>query len=158
MSIPICVALLDAVQIVFLALSPAPVNLGGLGTSIPTSSLGSFTHVFLGNEFIGTQELIPFYSVFAFARSLYLLVPSLTLLGVTWHATRAEVILRLFSFAYSWIEVSAYSYSVIKSFDFVVQILKRRTLTAKAVIRVWTLVTIALGAAACLEVMAMNVL
>ena len=153
----IYVVFLDAVQILFLALAPGPGYSGGLGVSIAQPSFSSFTHVFLGNVFIGTQELIPLYSIFVFARSLYLLVPTMALLGATWHVSRTEVILRLFTFAYSWIEVSAYSYSVAKSIGFIVQIVKERTVSAKAVVRAWGIVTLALAIAALLEVMAMNI-
>ena len=153
----IFVVVLDAVQILFLAFAPAPGYPAGMGVSIPQPSFDSFTHVFLGNVFIGTQELIPLYSIFVFARSLYLLVPTMALLGATWHVSRTEVILRLFTFAYSWIEVSAYSYSVAKSIGFIVQIVKERTVSAKAVVRAWGIVTLALAIAALLEVMAMNI-
>jgi hypothetical protein len=154
----IYVGILDGVQILLLALAPAPAYSVGLGISIPQPSLSSFAHVFLGNLFIGTQELIPLYSIFVFGRNLYLLIPTIALLGATWHVSRAEVILRLFTFAYSWIEVSAYSYSVTKSLGFVIQIMRDRTLSVKAVMRAWGIVTIALGTAALLEVMATNIL
>jgi hypothetical protein len=152
------VVILDAAQILFLAVAPAPGYPGGLGVSIPQPSINSFTHVFLGNLFVGTQELIPLYSIFAFTRSLYLLIPNMVLLGATWHISRTEVILRLFTFAYSWIEVSAYSYSVTKSFGFIVRLVTERTLSVRAVVRAWGIVTIALAVAALLEVMAMNIL
>jgi hypothetical protein len=157
-NLAIYVVILDGVQILFLAFIPAPGYSGGLGISIPQPSFNSFAHVFLGNVFIGTQELIPLYSIFVFARSLYLLIPTMALLGATWHVSRTEVILKLFTFAYSWIEVSAYSYSVAKSLGFFVQIVKERTLSVKVVMRAWGIVTFALAIAAVLEVMAMNVL
>jgi hypothetical protein len=157
-NLAIYVVILDAVQILFLAFAPAPEYSVGLEVSIPQPSIGSFTHVFLGNAFIGTLELIPLYSIFVFARSLYLLNPTMALLGVAWHVSRTGVILRLFSFAYSWIEISAYSYSVVKSLGFIVQVVNKRIFPVKAVVKAWGLVTFALAVAAFLEVMAMNVL
>jgi hypothetical protein len=151
-----CIAILNGVQIIFLTLVPSPVTSQNLVTVFPAPSAGACLHVFLYNAFIGTQELIPFFSVFAFGRSLYLLLPSMALLGNAWHATQAEVVGRLFSFAYAWLEISTYSYAVIKSFDFVKRIL-RRSLTARYVLRAWCVVVAGLGIAAVLELLALTV-
>jgi hypothetical protein len=155
-SLTIYVIILDAVQILFLAVVPSPGISQNLIGVFPTPTVGAYLHVFLGNAFIGTQELIPFFSVFAFGRSLYLLLAPMTLLGNTWHATQAEVVGRLFSFGYSWLEISTYSYAFIKSFDFVRRILGR-SLTPHYVLKTWCIVIVGLGLAAVLELLALTV-
>lgn len=152
------VGLLDFFQILVLSLAPSPAVENGLGAIIPQPSLGFFLHVFLGNTFIGTQEMIPIYSLYVFGRSLYLLVPSMTLLSNTWHMTRTEATLRVFTFAYSWVEVSAYSYAVIQSFTLLHRMIKRRPVSSRRLLRGWAIVVGVLAVAATLEVMAMGVI
>lgn len=153
----LCVALLNAVQILSLALIPSPVKVDGLTLAIPQPSMDSFLYVFLGNALLGTQELIPFYSTFVYIRNLYLLLPQLTMLGATWHVTRVDVVIRVFSFAYSWLEISMYSYAVAQSFNFLYRGVKK-SLSVRAVLKTWCILTVGLAVAAVLEVMAMIVL
>jgi hypothetical protein len=151
-----CIAILNGFQIIFLAVIPSPGAAQNLVAVFPGPSVSAYLHVFLYNAFVGTQELIPFFSVFAFVRSLYLLLTSMVLLGNAWHATQAEVVGRLFSFAYSWLEISMYSYAVIKSFDFVRRVLTR-SLTLRYILKTWCVVVAGLGVAAVLELLALTV-
>jgi hypothetical protein len=129
----------------------------GLVLALPQPTIGSFLHAFLGNAFLGTQELIPFYSALVYIRSVYLLLPTVTMLGVTWHATRFDVVIRIFSFAYSWLEISIYSYAVAQSFNFLHHVVKK-SLSVRYILKTWCMLTIGLAVAAVLEVMAMMVL
>jgi hypothetical protein len=152
----VCVLILNAAQIFALALLPMQAQAGGPEVVITQPSVGSFSHVFLGNAFIGTQDLIPVYSTFAFSKSIYLLLPEVAGLGTTWHASRVEVVLRLFSFAYAWLEVSVYSYALVQSFVILRSAL-RRTLSVGFLVRTWGKVVLGVAVAAALEALSMMV-
>lgn len=154
------VILLDAAQMLSLALIPTVIAIPSspsVAAVFPPPSLELFLHIFLGNAFIGTLELIPFFSVFAMARGTYLLLPALTLVSATWHTTPLETIVRLMSFGYSWIELSSYSFATFQSFVFFSR-MRERSLTMGYIVKTWGLVVLGLAVAATLEVMAMTIL
>jgi hypothetical protein len=152
----ISVAILDSLQVVILALIHTSADIHNISVLIPCPSVGSFLHVFLGNLFTGTQDLVPLYSVFSFARSLYLLHTSMALLATAWHTSQAEAVARVFSFAYSWVEISVYSYAVLQSFTFLRRALQR-SLNVRLVIKTWCIIAAGLGVAAALETLALLV-
>ncbi|HZW84892.1 MAG TPA: hypothetical protein VFE91_03190 [Nitrososphaerales archaeon] len=150
------VTLTDALQVVLLATIPPSVSTQNLVVVVPSPSLGAFLHVFLGNLFTGTEDLVPLFSVFSFLRSIYLLLTSMSLLASSWHTSQAGAVGRVFSFAYSWVEISAYSYAMLRSFTFLRRIF-RGSLTAWYVARTWFVVLGLLAIAAVLETLALTV-
>jgi hypothetical protein len=153
----VSVALLDTAQVLSLLLMPSPMTPPGVVAVIPQPSFESFLHIFLGNAFWGVQELVPCYSVYALARSLYSLLPSIALLGATWHVSAQGAVVRVFSFAYSWIEVTTYSYALLQSFEFLGRLIRKR-LTIRYVAATCGIVIGGILVAAALEVMATVVL
>ena len=153
----VSVVLLDTAQVLSLLLLPSPTVPPGVVAVIPQPSFATFLHIFLGNAFWGAQELVPCYSVYALARSLYSLLPAIALLGAAWHVSSQGAVLRIFSFAYSWLEVTTYSYALLQSFEFLRRLMGRR-LTMRYVATNCGIVVGGILVAAALEVMATVVL
>jgi hypothetical protein len=153
----VSVAILDTAQVLSLLLLPTPLTPPGVVLAIPQPTFGSFLHIFVGNAFWGAQELVPCYSVYALARSVYSLLPSFALLGAVWHVSTQGAVVRVFSFAYSWIEVTTYSYALVQSFEFLGRLIGKR-LTIRYVAVSCGIVIGGILVAAALEVMATVVL